>query len=65
MTDKEKEEHPDYKTKGGYLKTIEYKADKQKWWDELSVPHRQAVINLPNFDADIFYECTGIRVYYS
>ena len=35
---------------------------KQKWWDELSEEDKNAVKSLPNFDADKFYICTGIRV---
>jgi hypothetical protein len=62
MTDEEKNEHPDYKIKGGYLKVTKYKADKQKWWDDLSYSDKKEVISLPNFDADIFFECTGIKV---
>jgi hypothetical protein len=62
MTDKEKEEHPEYKTTGGYLKETECEFDRQKWWDELSDDDKHEVMSLPNFDADIFFECTGIKV---
>jgi hypothetical protein len=62
MTDKEKEEHPEYTVTGGYLKVEEHKADKQKWWDGLSNSDKRVVMDLPNFDADVFFECTGIRV---
>lgn len=46
-------------------KTIVHKAteeDRQKWWDELSEEDKNAVKSLPNFDADKFYICTGIKV---
>lgn len=36
--------------------------DRQKWWNELSEDDKNAVKSLPNFDADKFYLCTGIRV---
>lgn len=36
--------------------------ERQKWWDELSEIYKNAVKELPNFDADKFYLCTGIRV---
>jgi hypothetical protein len=62
MTAKEKEEHPEYNTTGGYLKVEEHNADKQKWWDELSDSDKLEVMSIPNFDADIFFECTGIKV---
>lgn len=36
--------------------------EKQDRWDKLSEEDKATVMSLPNFDADIFYECTGIRV---
>lgn len=63
MSDEEKETHPEYKTLGGYVKTISVTdEDKQKWWDDLSLDERQAVYKLPNFDANKFKMCTGITV---
>ena len=63
MTDEEKENHPEYKTIGGYLKTvIATKEEKQRWWDELPEDNKAAVYALPNFDADKFEKCTGIKV---
>jgi hypothetical protein len=63
MSDEEKENHPEYKTLGGYTKIITVtEEDRQKWWDDLSDSDKQAVMSLPNFDADKFYQCTGIRV---
>ena len=39
------------------------KADvRQKWWNNLSEGEKNAVMSLPNFDADKFYLCTGIKV---
>lgn len=37
-------------------------ASRQAGWDKLSKEDKATVMSLPNFDADIFYECTGIRV---
>ena len=62
MTGKEKEEHPEYKIAGGYLNVVEHEGDRQIWWDELSESDKQEVMSLPNFDANIFYECTGIKI---
>lgn len=62
MTDAEKEEYPTYKITGGYLKVTKRNADKQAWWDRLSENNKATVKALPNFDADIFEECTGIKV---
>ena len=63
MSNEEKEEHPEYTTLSGYVKTVVVTAkDKQEWWDELSEEDKSAVLSLPNFDADKFYLCTEIRV---
>ena len=62
MSDAEKEAHPEFETIGGYLHEEEIKADVQSWWDGLSSNDKETVMQLPNFDADIFFECTGIRV---
>jgi hypothetical protein len=35
---------------------------RQMWWNNLSEEDKDAVKSLPNFDADKFYLCTGIRV---
>ena len=63
MSDEEKENHPEYKTIGGYVKTfVATDEDKQKWWDNLNKKDKDEVLSLPNFDADKFYQCTGIKV---
>ena len=63
MSDEEKDNHPEHKTIGGYIKVISVtQEDKQKWWDKLTDEERQSVLDLPNFDSNKFYECTGIRV---
>ncbi len=63
MSEEEKQEHSECETIGGYLKVIEVaNEDKQQWWNDLKEKERQEVLNLPNFDEDIFFECTGIKV---
>ena len=63
MSDEEKENHPEYKTIGGYVKVFVAKAeDKQAWWNNLSSSDKEAVKSLPNFDKDKFRECTEITV---
>lgn len=64
MTDEEKNKHPEHEITGGYLKIIDVTdEDRQKWWDAQSQKDRERVIDeLPNFDAEKFYRCTGIRV---
>ncbi|MBQ2174839.1 MAG: hypothetical protein II453_07220 [Alphaproteobacteria bacterium] len=62
MTDEEKENHPEYKTIGGFVKTFTATAeDKQKWWDSLSESDKNEVKALPNFDAGKFCKCVGIE----
>lgn len=62
MTDTEKINHPEYATTGGYLKIVKNKPDRQKWWDNLREDTKRVIMDLPNFDVDIFYKCTGIKV---
>ena len=62
MTEKEKKNHPEYVTIGGYLKKVHVEADVQDWYDELSCAKKDIIKNIPNFDAEKFYKCTGIRV---
>ena len=62
MTDEEKEQHPEYSVTGGFLKYIEKETGRQMWWDGLSDRQKDIVMQLPNFDKDIFKEITGITV---
>lgn len=62
MTDKEKEEHPDYITTGGYLKTVDFKTACKIMWSNLDSDEKQAVKEIANFDAEVFKEITGIDV---
>ncbi len=62
MTDQEKTDHPEYQTTGGYLKTLDESDVAQTWWDDLRQDQRDIVLALPNFDAEIFFQCTGIKV---
>ena len=60
MTDEEKENHPEYKTIGGYVKTfIVTKEDKEKWWNELDEDKKDIIKALPNFDFNKFRKCVG------
>jgi hypothetical protein len=62
MTDEEKEKNPSHKTTGGYLKVYDYKEAFQKSYNNATREEQLAVKNLPNFDADIFFEISGIRI---
>ena len=62
MSKEEKEKNPSYKTTGGYLKFEKAKEQAQEWWDGLPDRKKETVMTLPNFDANIFKEITGIEV---
>ena len=63
MSEEEKQKHPEYNTIGGYLKVVIVEKSKKKiWWNKLPENERQEILNLPNFDKDIFFECTGIEI---
>ena len=61
MTDTEKAAHPTYETTGGYLKVLNESECGQLWWNGLSDHQKNIIKEIPNFDADIFFQCTGIR----
>jgi hypothetical protein len=47
---------------GGKYVTVPYKKTFIEFWSKLSDSDKQAVKDLPNFDADVFFEITGVRV---
>ena len=62
MTDEEKAAHPTYETTGGYLKVLDESERGQLWWGSLSDHSKKIIKAIPNFDAEIFFQCTGVRV---
>ena len=62
MTEDEKKAHPSYKTTGGYLKILDESECAQIWWDGLSEADRNKIKSIPNFDIEIFEQCTGIKI---
>ncbi|CAK7008655.1 MAG: hypothetical protein ENTB_01370 [Enterocloster aldenensis] len=62
MTDEEKAEHPTHETTGGYLKVLDESECGQLWWGSLTDRQKNIIKALPNFDPEIFEQCTGIRV---
>jgi len=61
MTDGEKAEYPAYETAGGYLKVLDESECSQLWWNGLTDRQKSIIKALPNFDPEIFEQCTGIR----
>lgn len=62
MTDEEKAAHPTYETTGGYLKVLDESECGQLLWGSLSDRRKEIIKAIPNFDAEIFFQCTGVRV---
>lgn len=62
MTDDEKKQHPEYSVTDGFLRKTENQEARQEWWDDLCDFERKEVMNLPNFDKNIFKQITGIDV---
>ena len=61
MTDEEKKEYPTHETTGGYLKVLDESECGQLWWDSLTNQQKDIIKAMPNFDAEIFRQCTGIK----
>lgn len=60
MTDEEKKAHPEYKTTGGFLKVLDASDCCVRWWESLDESDRDVIRSIPNFDAVIFKQITGI-----
>ena len=60
-TDEEKKEHAkDIEACGGFVKTLEYKEAFRLAWDKASKNEHKKVLELPNWDNEIFKEISGI-----
>jgi hypothetical protein len=62
MSDIEKTDFPQFKTLDGYLQKNEYKKAWIKVWETVSDQDKVCLKKLPNFNAQIFEEITGIHV---
>lgn len=62
MTKEEKEANPKAESTGGYLKVIKPEISVQEWWESLCSTDKNIILSIPNFDAEIFKEITGIDV---
>lgn len=61
-TDEEKAEDEDKAFIGGYLKTYTMEEAWANWWDALTDENKEIIKSIPNFDAEIFKEITGIEI---
>ena len=62
FTDEEKKGSIIRQSISGKLISYTYKEACQNWWNELSDSAKETIMEIPNFDKDIFYEITGIEV---
>ena len=62
MTDKEKREVSVWKEIGGYLKVLSYEDAWSIAWKEMSQKDRDSILNIPQFNAEIFEKITGIKI---
>ena len=61
-TDEEKSKDKNKELIGGYLKTYTYKEAGANWWANMSDENKTLVKTIPNFNAVIFKEITGIEL---
>ena len=47
---------------GGYLKKNTYQYACARWWEDMSEENREIIMAMPNFDAEVFKDITGIEV---
>ena len=64
MSLKEKKSNPNYSAMGGYLKAHSLRVQEAfpKAWAKMDATTRQRFIDLPHFDAEKFFACTGVDV---
>ena len=62
MTESERSKNKDAETCGGYLKKYGYKEAWANLWEKLTDKEKNSFKTLPNFDADVFEDITGIRI---
>ena len=61
-TDEEKKKSERKALDGGYLKEYTYKEACANWWNNMSEENKEIVKSIPNFDADVFEDITGIKI---
>ncbi|HBF0728978.1 TPA: pentapeptide repeat-containing protein [Clostridioides difficile] len=62
MSEEEKKNNPKYETVGGYLKVFTFEEMCKNMWNSLTDEEKKVIMEIPNFDRDIFKEITGIKV---
>ena len=62
MSEEEKKKYPSAKTCDGYLKEIERKVGTKEWWDSLETHEKATIIQLPNFNLNIFNDIMELEI---
>ena len=62
MSAEEKEKYSHYITLGGYLKTLTYKESWGFALKDITEKEKNILRSIPNWDAEKFYEITGVRI---
>ena len=62
MTEEEKSKYPSAKTYNGYLKEIKRKTASKEWWASLKMYEKATIVQLPNFDLDIFNDIMELEI---
>ena len=62
MTDKEKENDKNAYLRGGYLKKFDFKEACNTMWNKFTLEEKECIMQLPNFNNDVFFEITGIKI---
>lgn len=62
LSENEKKRHPEAEVTQGILKKTRKSQRRQHWWNNLSDEDKKTIMDLPNFDREIFREITGIVV---
>lgn len=62
ITAEDKKNYSTYKELGGCLKVFSYEEAWSTWWSEATQKQKNAILDIPQFNAEIFKEITGIDV---
>ena len=62
ITDQEKIDNVEFATTGGYLKVLTYKEAWLNAWNNATEEDKELLYALPNFNAEVFKEISGIDV---
>jgi len=62
MTDDEKENKSGWEQTGGFLKIFSYEDAWKNWWNEATQKQKDSILDIKQFNAEIFKGITGIDV---